>query len=377
MSKACLILDQNYADPDYLKTVNVSSYQTNFPITNCFLKNTRAKVWRSNGYWEVTSLNNKIVFSENGSTDLVASIAIANYTSTSSFLAAIKSAMDLVGAANYTVIQDSAKYIKITSDMTGGVSVFQLRCADSQMSGFNTLVGLANFNKLGATNYTCDFLRIHSYEYISFDFGLASKVNAVVLSSYNYNLMKISPQAQIVLEGNSTSNFSNPEFTTNLTVNEFSASVISKNALGYYRFWKIKIYDRSNPIGFIEVNNIFVGDAWAPAVGAVQFPLDLGIDDNSSITRSEFGEVFASIKSRKETFSFSYDFLSSADALRLKDIYLKFRKSRPMYFSFDSDDVYSSQPGEFIKYCTFENEPNISLSSPGYFSSKISLKEVA
>ena len=56
--------DSNFADLNILANVDKSSEQAAFPLSNAFNNKRRAKVWRSDGYYVVTSANNGIVFRE-------------------------------------------------------------------------------------------------------------------------------------------------------------------------------------------------------------------------------------------------------------------------------------------------------------------------
>ena len=79
------IYNENYIDEDILANYDVTSEQSAFPIENAFNQQRRSKVWRSNGYFNVTSSNNTIIFRETAATPLTGTIAIAEYGSYTSF----------------------------------------------------------------------------------------------------------------------------------------------------------------------------------------------------------------------------------------------------------------------------------------------------
>jgi len=97
------ILTTNYVDPDVVAESFVSSEQASFPASNIYNRQRRSKVWRSNGYWEITSANNVIIFRESIGVDLTATIAVAEYSSTTSFLTAIKTAPGVCAASEGVV----------------------------------------------------------------------------------------------------------------------------------------------------------------------------------------------------------------------------------------------------------------------------------
>ena len=54
------ILDSNFADSETYANVYKSSEQASFPVSNLMAKIRRSKVWRSAGYYNVTSACNSI-----------------------------------------------------------------------------------------------------------------------------------------------------------------------------------------------------------------------------------------------------------------------------------------------------------------------------
>jgi hypothetical protein len=61
---ASRIYNENYLDQDALANDYVSSEQAAFPVDNAYNSVRRSKVWRSNGYWEITSSNNTFTFKD-------------------------------------------------------------------------------------------------------------------------------------------------------------------------------------------------------------------------------------------------------------------------------------------------------------------------
>ncbi len=116
------IFNNNFSD---LATITSSSEQTAFPLTNAFNAQRRSRVWRSNGYFNITSSNNTIVFRESVGVDLTATVAIGVYTSRTAFFAAIKTALEAVGAGTYTISED-ASTLKTVITQTPGPSVFEI-----------------------------------------------------------------------------------------------------------------------------------------------------------------------------------------------------------------------------------------------------------
>src|SRR5574343_863447 len=92
----------NYFSSERYSTLTASSAATGFAVTNLEGTVRRSKVWRSAGYFNVTSSNNVIRFRDaSGGADKDATIAVAEYTTDAAFLAAVDAAMEAAGLANY------------------------------------------------------------------------------------------------------------------------------------------------------------------------------------------------------------------------------------------------------------------------------------
>jgi hypothetical protein len=79
-------LTDNLADADQYANLYESSEQSSFPATNVLNKVRRTKVWRTNGYFKVTSSNNVMIFRDaSGGADKTATITVGEYVSTTAF----------------------------------------------------------------------------------------------------------------------------------------------------------------------------------------------------------------------------------------------------------------------------------------------------
>ena len=125
------VMHENYTAS---ATQTYSSQQTLMPASNTMDGVRRTKVWRSGGYWEITSTNKTIIFREAVGVDLTATIAESNYVTDATFLTAIKTALEAAGLATYTVTRDTTtNKIKIAQVLKFQVELL-LNCKEARQT---------------------------------------------------------------------------------------------------------------------------------------------------------------------------------------------------------------------------------------------------
>ena len=224
-------LSDNYFDLSISPFISASSEQSAFPIENTQAKIRRSKVWRSDGYWLVTSSNNTLVFREaSGGPDLTATITEGEYNETGLLMLEIKAQMEAVGVATYTVFQNDDLKIQIASNLGGGATAFELKF-DSGSNTCESLLGFSNIHYTGASNYSGDYLRINTSERIVLDLGLPTNITDFAMIGFRNQSIKLSPTAVIKLEGNSSDAWTTPEYSETLNYNDNIILSISTDGL--------------------------------------------------------------------------------------------------------------------------------------------------
>lgn len=367
----------NYLDLSILANTFVSSAQAAFPITNAYNGFRRTKVWRSNGYFKVTSSNNAIVFREiSGGPDLVAEITTDEYSSTATFTAAVKSALEAVGAATYTVTQDSNLKFNISSDLGGGATVFQLRCADAGFTATDLLGFDDTVHLTGASNYNADVLRINTGEFIRWDMGISTNPDSFFLIGARNRVLKFSPSAQIYLQGNETNNFTSPSFEQLVPYDDSVLALISDG--GFHteglRYWQVTFNDQ-NPLGYLEIGAMSLANFYSPSRGGAQFPLSHDLIDRTTTIFSEGGQTFSDIKEVSAGFSLNWSAMTKQDKEDIEYLFEKVGTGIPFFLTLDSQAGFSSSVNRSIRYVKFSQAPKIQLVSPNNFTVSTEFEE--
>lgn len=372
------LFDNNFADIDIIANYDASSEDAAFPIENAFNKQRRSKVWRSAGYFNITSSNNTIIFRETVGVDLTATITVGEYTSITTMCTAIKTALEAAGASTYTVTNSSTTSFKfrITSNGSGGGGIFQLMLTDVLFTADGILGFDDTIDFTGALTYDADYLRINTSEYILFDLGVSSNPTAFALCGARNRALKISPTATIKLQGNETNNWTTPSFTTTLTYDD--SVIVEMSATGFHtselRYWRV-LFEDQNPLGYIEVGAFFLGEYYAPTQGVVQFPLQSSYIDRSEITYSEGGQEYSDIREKSQSFSVTWNGLTKTEIEDIDEIFNVYGTSLPFFVSMDSDEVYSSVLNRRVRFVKFADEPSYSFISPNLFTMTMQFRE--
>jgi hypothetical protein len=360
-----MVLKRNYMDPDVYVGMTYSSQVSVAPASNLSYKQRRSKVWRSAGFWEITSANRAIVFRKAAGVDLTANIAVGTYTSDSTFLTAVKSALDTAAAGpTFTVSRDAtSKKIQITSNGSGG-TIFQLMCSNAGFTaaallGFDTTGDLT-----GSLSYTADALRIHTSEWIRLDLGTASLPRICALLGQRNSPIKVSESAVVKLQASHTDAWSAPAWETTITHDDEGLVAVAADGLGAgvaYRYWRIEIADPSNTNGYIELSKFFLGEAIVPSQGAVQFPLDGQVVDLSSTTYSENGVAQTEVRQQTEALSFTWNFLTVDEFEEMRNFVRDVGTAYPWLIVMDAQLAYSSSLAKMTRLVRFPDGPRWTL----------------
>jgi hypothetical protein len=367
-------LSQNFIDPEVIPTRTASSEQASFPVVNIENKQRRSKVWRSAGFWNIqVGVNDTIIFRESIGVDLTATVAFGQYTNAASFFAAIKTALEAVGASTYTVTHTSDFKIQISSNGSGGGGIFELRTMDLNFT-LEDEIGYTNAsNFTGALTYQGDFLRIHGSEgeSILWDMGLSSNPQYFVLTGPRNRQLKISPTAIIKLQGNETNAWGTPSYEKVLTYDD--SVIVEFNDTGLHttelRYWRLNIIDQ-NPLGYIEIGAIFLGDFYTPTRGQAQFPFSTQYVDNTVNLFSEGGQTFSEIRQKTQSFSIIWSHLLVDEIESFDTIFNDFGTGIPFFVHYDADSVFNTKTNKAMRYVKFQSPPSYNLERPNFFTTQ-------
>lgn len=375
------LMNNNYLDLNTLADQEFSSEQTSFPLANVYNKQRRSKVWRTKGYWNVEAGENKIIFRETIATDLEASVAVGVYTTPASFATAVKNALEAVGGSTYTITHNSNLKFNISSNLAGGGGIFEIIWTDSDSEKMAQYLGYStSVDDVGLSAYTSDFLRIHGggadSEYILWDMGISTNPTTFILAGNRNQPIKISTDAQIILQGNHTNIWNTPVYSKVINYDSEAMVVLSDTGLHTegLRFWRLLLNDQ-NPLSYIEIGILYLGEHFGGDRGRVEFGHSIDFVDRSENIFSEGGQSYADIREKTALYNADWSGLTKEDIEVITEIFDEFGTSVPFFVSMDSDGVFSSSENRRIKYVKFDDEPKYSIVSPNNFDCNMRFRE--
>jgi len=238
--------------------LTVSSEQATFPGSNV-LNERRSKVWSPNGAFIIDDTNNKVYLSTG-----TIEITITNGTYTGTTLAAqIQTDMNLVSANWTCTYSTSTNRFTLDNPNTAALAMQFTTNAIWDTIGFLTTTEIV----VGAAfdPAISDEPRIHSEEFIKVDLGVQIDPTFVGLVNPIDELFPVSEQGLVTIQANNVDEFDNPPLSivATKTKDGILEQIDSETEERAYRYWKIKIVDRTNtaigPQGF-KFGYFYIGD---------------------------------------------------------------------------------------------------------------------
>jgi hypothetical protein len=216
-----------------------------------------------------------------------------------------------------------------------------------------------------------------SDEWLRLDMGTSVNPKAVIIIGPRNKPISLTPSAVVTLQGNPTDVWTSPAYSKVLTLDD--RAIVETSATGLHteplRYWRLHIADATNPLGYIELGQVYIGDMWEPSRGAVQFPFGAEYVDYTDISRTEGGQTFADIKSQTMELNPKWFGLTIAEKESIDAHFDAVGIGRPWFIQLDPDLVYSTSNGIYTRYVKFRSAPSYSLVVPGVFAMDMSLTE--
>ncbi len=337
MSSEFRILDYNYLfDSSVLLTP--SSEDAAFPVENISHFH-RSKAWHSAGCFVINSANDKLNFADGGG-ELTATIASATYATPAALAAAIDTALEAAGGANYTVaFSSSTGKWTITSD-GGTFSLLCLTGADGPMLGNTSIFTTIGFSVAadlsGALTYTGTLIAIHTEESVVIDLGASEPINSFAILFDRYLGSGLTSSAVLKLQGNASNSWASPSVDTTLSVDsnwDVVTHFYSSNQT--YRYWRIKIVDPQNPVLYISLPTCFLSLA-TQLSQQPQMGMALSRKDLSRSPRTAYGHRYTDIYPTLRQVKFAYANLLESDVQTLELIYERVGSVTPIMLCLDA-----------------------------------------
>lgn len=206
------------------------------------------------------------------------------------------------------------------------------------------------------------------------DLKTSEEIDSVVVLFHPLDGNKLTPDAVISMQGNATNEWSSPAVSVTLTLDEdFEVASYFWSTANEYRYWRLKVTDPTNESDYIEIGKVILGKATqlsqCPEIGFSYMN-----DDLSSVSRTEYNQVYSDVKPNVRSFEFNYNILTYADFETLQDIYDRVGSTVPVLLSLDTGEALFDKD-RFIIYGNLDGAFNAKHRVMNYFDQPMKIKE--
>jgi hypothetical protein len=366
-----------FLDYNYVRQTNVpltpTSEHANFPIAN-MRHDFRSKVWRTTGYFKITSVNKYVDFKETlGGPQITATLTEGSYSPSQleSEIASKMTAATLNGRT-YTV---AFSLVNGKWTITGQTYLELI-----WFSGTNTAnsvgpsIGFAVSDQSGAVTYTGAGAAIHTEEAVVIDLSTPEDIDSFVMLWSPLDGVGVSANATIRLQANPTNLWDSPAVDVAVSVDD-TFLVVSHffSSVQEYRYWRVKIVDPANSNLFVQVGKIILTKATQlqdePERG---FAYEL--EDQTKRIKTEYGNQYVDVLPLIQRLSFNYAALQYSDVLTLERMFRRNGSKIPITVAIDPLEVCFDKD-HFLIYGYFEQKMRHNQINHQLFKEDLAIEE--
>lgn len=350
-------------------TLSSSSADSSYPLANS-VTTTRYKTWRTKGAFTVTTSNNVIYI--NDGANVTVNLTVGTYTTGGSLASHILSKLN-ASSTNWTCTYSSGYFTIGRSSGTATLRLTQTTNAAWSMLGYT---GAADVS--AGTGLVADARRNHTSETWVVDFGVAKTPTCFFAFGPADTDFGISDVATVTLKGNSTSDFTSPGITINLTASTAGIFKFFDDLSTTYRFWQFEFSDKTNTAGpAVDFSYIYLGDYVTFTTRNLSEGFTRKLVDPSILQESENGGAFWRRRPKYWLYeSLSVEWLSDTERTNVEGVFTEVGTSTPFVLSVDPGAAISANVGEFTKFGVFAGDPTIKHLRYKYYTVDFAFREI-
>lgn len=350
-------------------TLTVSSAASNCPGSNS-VSTQRYKKWQTTGAFTVTA-SNKVIYINDGA-NVTVNLTTATYTTGALLAAHIQTQLN-ASSTNWTCTYSSGYFTIGRSSGTATLRLTQTTNAAWSMLGYT---GAADVS--AGTGLLADARRNHTSETWVVDFNVAKTPTCFFAFGMPDADFGVSDVATVTLKGNSTSDFTSPGITINLTASTAGIFYFFDGLSTTYRFWQFEFSDKTNTAGpAVDFSYIYLGDYVTFTTRNLSEGFTRKLVDPSILQESENGGAFWRRRSKYWLYeSLSVEWLSDTERTNVEGVFTEVGTSTPFVLSVDPGAAISASVGEFTKFGVFASDPTIKHLRYKYYTVDFAFREI-
>lgn len=353
----------------YSDDTTSSSANSTFPLAN--LSGERYDPFKFAGNFVIDSTNNTVYFND-GASD-TSTITSGEYTA-SALATEIQTQLN-TDSSGWTVSYSTSTY-RFTISNTSSVT---LELSSTSNAAWDT-IGFTTSTDLTGTSFEGDAARIHTQEYITFDFGYNADITFLAILPEADGVLNFSDLATLTLKtSNVSGNWDDPAETVALTLNNSGiVTFLDSTETFQNRFVRIEIEDKSNADGpELPINYIFLGTYFTLDSININRQFSWSSVDPSETQQTISGAKYFFKRDRRDIIeSVTFPFLEDDDYENIRDFIEDVGITERFVVTLDPLVCFSDDLLEFTRLVRILDVPEFSNNGVRRFSATMTLEEV-
>lgn len=354
--------------------ITKSSELAAFPASNA--RNTlRSRVWKPAGNFTVTTSNRNLYI--NDGSDKTVTLTAGSYTY-STLASHIQTQLNSSSSSWVCTYDFSGGTFKFTINRTSGTKA--LRFSQTSNAAWDML-GYTQTADSTSGPWVAEEQRNHTEEWYLIDCKAPLEVLFAAVIGPISEAFSVSQSGTIKIQANNINSWSSPEVDQSFSLSDRGAFKFLddlEETDRIYRYWRIYIQDRLNPIGpeGFKIGHIYVGDYRTLSLTNVARGFTKTMVDPSDKSYSESGSQFTNVKSKYRRFSqMAIQNISGDEHRTFEQVFVDLGVGSHFYFSLDPTLFASETLDELTFYALFENAPTLRHLHLDYYQVVFDLRE--
>ncbi len=344
-----------------------SQFSSSFPASNVY-GTSRARIWKTGGNFEITASNQKLYI--NDGTDKTITLTVGTYIY-SSLATHIQTQLN-ASSSNWTCTYNSTT-CKFAFTRSSGTKIFRL----SQTS--NACWDTIGYTQtLDQTIYAPDESRIHTSEWLKCDKLTNQEAGFMALLGEIDSKFCLSTNAVVKLQANNFDDWTLPAIDVSVPVEGGAVMAFFDDEASDYRFWRMQIIDRLNPLGptGLTFSYAYIGDYTTIEDTNIATGFSRVLNDPSISQQSENGALFFQIRPRFQSVeSAQIQMFKDDDRDTLEQLFYDLGVRTPFFLSIDPGLNVSTRLIDMTRLMIMTQNPSFDHVLRGYYNLSFSMRE--
>ena len=356
-----------FANNNFLETNLTYSSQLSSSFPASSVTSSRSRLWKTGGNFEVTSTTNKLYI--NDGTDKTITLTVASYTY-STLAAHIQTQLN-ASSSNWTVTYNTTT-CKFVIARSSGTKILRLSVTTDtawDMLGYT--------QSLDQDVYTPDEARIHTSEWLKCDMQAGQEATFMALLGEVNSKFSLSTNAVVKFQANNLDDWSSPAINQTVAV-EKGAVMAFTTSPSSYRYWRILITDRENPLGptGLTFSHAYIGDYTTVTNTNIASGFSKSFVDPSESQESEAGALYFEERPRYMTIeSAQIQLITNTERDELEQLFFDLGVRTPFYVSIDPELQVSTSLYDMTRLMIMTAAPSFDHVFRGYWNINFSMRE--